>query len=473
MPDDDFSEDFSQAKAPEDIAYTVPQEDIRREGDFYVESISLVAYNGKAYDLTMQRVRLSIYSDIFSHVMSGTIELQDSVDLPQLLPIIGEETLNIIFTRPSESGRGLLRERFKESFRVYKMTDRRKVNNKDNVLAYTLHFVKSEMIKGLRQKVSRSFSEMLISDMVQIIYDEYIKIKKPIFIEPTMFLHNLVVPNWTPMQAIALLSARAVSENGAMSSYVFYEDDEKYNFTTLTHLMSQPASQKYIHQIGNILDSQNNDRLIEQDVRRIESYNFSGNFDVINNLSQGMYANRLLTIDPLRQHFETIDFDVNEEFDEMPHLEKHKSWTDSLDALASPEAYFQMAITTKDHDTIPHIVTKEPGILPNRVENWMQLRRSLLQQLHDTRIICEASGDPRRRAGQVVEFAVPNSYGQYNADHQPNPPFERYLAGRYLITAFKHRIDGNKYYNEFELVKDSLLSKIKHVDPIKDSYWTF
>ena len=44
----------------------------------------------------------------------------------------------------------------------------------------------------------------------------------------------------------------------------------------------------------------------------VDSYQFSSNFDVLQNLTKGMYSNRLLTHDLVRMKYDTLDFNIHD-----------------------------------------------------------------------------------------------------------------------------------------------------------------
>lgn len=455
----------------------VPRVDIRKEGDFYIDKVELITYNGKSYFLELLNIELSIHEDIFNHTMSGVMALQDSSDLTQLLPLIGEETLKISFTRPSEKGRGLLDEYFTMEFRVYKVDHRRPQGDKFNIQNYALHFVSPERIKDMKAKVWKTYVDMPYSAMVEKIYNEYLKINKPIEIEPTRFDFKFAASGLSPLQIITILCGRSISDEGNGSSYVFFEDMDKFRFVSIGKLMKEEADIEYISRMSNVLEDQgdikNRDRTIEEDVRNIENYAFSSSFDVLGRLQGGMYAQQLLAIDDLRQIWEKHDWDHKKEFANMPHLDVADICTDGLDALGSPPAVFRMALTTKDHDKVPHIVAREPGIKPNHIEEYLLIRQAQMQQTLGNKLRVNVSGDPRRRVGKTIKFLMPNHYGAVDEFHKPDPPYDRYLSGKYLVTSLKHRIESSKYYNEFEFMKDTFMQDIEHVDIIRHQDWTW
>ncbi len=467
-----MAEHFEQSTDLPVINDNIPKVDIRREGDFYISKIELISHDGKVYGLELLRLEASIFEDIFSNVMSGEMHFQDSSDLTQFLPLIGEEKIKFTFTRPDESGRGLLDDFFSREFRVYKLENRRPETERFNIQNYTLHFVSAEKIKDSKQKVWKTFKAMPYHEMVEKIYNEFLKIDKPIVVEPTMYDFDFAASGMSPFQIISLLASKSISAEGNGSAYVLYEDMDKFNFVSIGKLLKQASTSKYVSQMSNVLKDQGSvkqrDRNIESDIYRVENYSFSGAFDILGRLQNGMYSQRLWTVDTLRQIWDDkIEYHHKAEFKKQPHLHKDDICTDKLDALNAPNSVLRLVETTKDHDKVPHIVAREPGIKPNHIEEFLLIRAAQLEQTLGNRMHVNVSGDPRRRAGQVVEFKVPNHYGALDKYHLPDPPHDRYMSGKHLITALKHRIQADRYYNEFEFLKDSLAQTIEGVDIIE------
>ncbi len=449
---------------------TTPRQDIRREGDFYIEYVKLIAFNGVEYKLELLNLEFSIYEDLFSHTMSGHISFQDSSDLPQLLPLIGQELVKFRFTRPAESGRGLLDEYYEMEFRVYKMDSRRPETQKFNIQNYTLHLVSKELITDLKKKIWRTYVDMPYAAMVEKIFNEFLESGKSLEFEPTMYDFKYAASGLSPFQTISILASRSISSEGNGCFYTFYEDMDKFNFVTVGKLMKQAPEARYLSQMANVLEDQGSvkqrDRTIDEDMRRVENYLFTGSFDVVEKLQNGMYAQQLIAVDTLRKIWKKYDWDYKAEFEGLPHLDVADIHTADLDALGSPPTVMRLMETTKDHDTVPWIAAREPGIKPNHIEEYVLKRASQLQQTLVNKLHVNVSGDPRRRVGKVIEFMLPNHYGTIDQFHRPDPPQDRYLAGKYLIVGLKHRLEASKYYCEMEIVKDSFAQEIEAVDAI-------
>ena len=468
------------------ITYPTPYipdpESIRIPSDFTIEAVKLYPWNGATpIDLTNVRGTINIFEDIFNNFLTGNITVADAWDLPMLYPLIGEEFLEISFKRPGTKNQGTSNaaespdyrygfeeqirylvetESFVMKFRVIKMTDRKLV--RDRAQSYTLHFTSEEFISNKKNKFRKSYIDTLYSDMVKDVYDTFLNKGKPIVIESTMYEQDFVFSNWTPSQCVNIVAARSIANGRSGSNYVFFETVAGFNFVSLEKLFEAKEKETLLYQPANIMITPPN-RPIDEEVRNIYEFDYVDYFDVVSNLQHGMYAAKLLTVDPIRRIYEEYDFDYAKEFDRFKHLEKNKVCTDGLDAMGEPYmARFDLLMTNKDHDKVDWIVSREPGIKPTQLEFYVLQRQSQMQQLNNVRIAVTVPGNTERHAGDVIAFALPNAMGSPIMWDEP----EKYLSGRYLISAIRHRIEANGYHQDIELVKDSFLSKIEYIDPI-------
>jgi hypothetical protein len=274
------------------------------------------------------------------------------------VPIIGEETIHIqVKTKGVERQRNstALPGPFEGSqneglmnlkFRVVKILDIMKLN--EGIITYKLSFVSEEAILNLKQKVRKSALDPVsleprkISDVVRSLYRQFFQRgrqgkAKRIFIEPTMNLTDLIIPNQTPFKAFNFLASRAVSagKQAVGSSFVFYESIRGFFFISMETLMSgggmgystvagapgsptelvytapeEPIKEVYVVQPKRMGSKKDETTNIAIEMTAVDAYSFSSNFDVLENLSTGMYANRLLTHDLVRMKYDTLDFNL-------------------------------------------------------------------------------------------------------------------------------------------------------------------
>ena len=453
------------------------QSGIRIAGDFKLNSVQLRPYNGALpLDLTNVREEINIYEDIYSNFITGDIGIWDTWDLTQLFPLIGEETLILSFNRPGTKPQGnsvggglaaAAMETVKETedytmeFRVVKLTERTLL--KDKKQFYRLHFCSPELIVNKKQKIRKAYKKKLYSDIVADIYATFLNRGKPIEIEATQFEQDYCVTCQTPAQALNIIACRSIAAGRMGSNYIFFQTFDGFRFTTIEKLFEQEVKEVILYQHHNIYASQAN-RKIDQDVRNVNDYEFADYFDVLENINAGLYASKLLTYDLVRKRYFEYDFDYNAMFDKVAHLAENKICTAGLDALGAPFLdRFSFVATNKEHDVIPWIADREPNIMPTHIEEYLQIRHSQMKQIDNHKITLTMPGNSVRRAGDLLDFALPNVMSDvpFHAAER-----ERYLSGKYLITAIRHRIEINGYFNDIEMVKDSFVDAITYDDPI-------
>tara|TARA_B100000029_G_scaffold173182_1_gene169692 strand:- start:2325 stop:4082 length:1758 start_codon:yes stop_codon:yes gene_type:complete len=513
-------------------------------GDFELQKLTLTSPNRKGYvDLKAAWSDLNIYEDLFANYLTGNIQVVDGVGLMESVPIIGEETIHI-----QVKTKGIVRQRTEEvssgpfegsqnegiinlKFRIVKVSDIMKIN--EGIMTYKLSFVSEEAILNLKQKVRKSsldpssLEPRKISDVVKSLYTQFFKrgrsTAKKIFIEPTKNITDLIIPNQSPFKAFNFLASRAVSQgkHAIGSNFVFYESVRGFFFISMETLMTgggtgyntpeaangeeasnefvytipkEPVKETYVVQPKRLNSQKNELSNIAVEMTAVDQYTFSSNFDVLENLSRGMYANRLLTHDLVRMKYDTLDFNlqkpagtqtiIDEETgstqviemltqaadkknfeDTFTHLGTGKLATEKQDALGSPESVISFYPTNFAHDVrfkedlgsqgVKGGVKSNLNIIPNRVEQWMQSRLVQTQQATNIKLNIRAPGLSTRTVGDLIEFKLPTTYLE-DRDGATQSQHHTYLSGYYLITKLRHHFNKEKYEIEFEAIKDSL-----------------
>ena len=520
-------------------------------GDFELQTLTLTTPNRKGHiNLKAAWSDLNIFEDMFANCLTGNIRIVDGIGLMESVPIIGEETINIkiktagLKKQREENVTGPFAGSQNEGlidlkFRVTKLSDIIRIN--EGTITYKLALVSEEYILNLKQKVKKSsldptsLEPRKVSDVVRSLYRQFFekgRISKKIFIEPTKNPTDLIIPNYTPFRAFNFLAGRAVSagKHAVGSSFVFYETIKGYFFISLETLMAgggtgytaeaenaspeeliytvpeNPVKETYVVQPKRLRAKGDNAKNVAIEMTAVDSYQFSSNFDVIENLQKGMYTNTLLTHDLVRMTYDRLQFDmydVNElgtevitaipggpdvmeikEFvkaakdartisDTFTHLEKGKLCTPNQDALrkqpAKEEALLCFYPTNLNHDVVfgedlgaeavSGGIKSSLNIVPNRVEQWMQSRIVQNQQINNIKLNIRAPGFSTRTVGDLIEFNLPTQFTD-ERDGSISSPSHKYLSGYYLITKLRHHFTAEKYEIEFEAIKDSLSKSV-------------
>ena len=500
----------------------------------------------------------NIYEDMFANCLTANIQITDSIGLMESLPIIGEETIRI-----KVQTAGIKKQRKVDAtgpfagseneglidlkFRVIKISNIVKLN--EGTYTYKLSMVSEEYILNQKKKVKKSSLDPVtleprkISDVVQSLYRQFFekgrptKKRKKIFIEPTKNPTNLIIPNYTPFRAFNFLASRAVSagKHAVGSSFVFYETIRGFFFISIETLMAggglgytaelsedqkmaapgaplptelvytqpeAPDKEVYVVQPKRLNKNTDQPSNVGIELVAVDTYQFSSNFDVLENLEKGMYTNTLLTHDLVRMKYEKLEFDMYDEqgaeaildeetgateikdwgkvardanrfTDTFTHLQAQKLCTPNQDALRNKpkeeEALLCFYPSNFGHDVVFSEDLGSQGvtgrgksslnIIPNRVEQWLQSRLVQNQQMNNIKLNIRAPGLSTRTVGDLIEFRLPT---QYVEEQQKIAPDEKhsYLSGFYLITKLRHHLTREKYEIEFEAIKDSLVKTL-------------
>ena len=518
-------------------------------GDFELQTLTLTTPNRKGeINLKAGWSDLNIYEDMFANCLTGNIQIIDGIGLMESVPIIGEETINIKIRTA-----GLKREREEDvtgpfagsqsegiielKLRVIKLSDIIKLNEGTNT--YKLSLVSEEYILNLKQKVKKtsldpvSLEPRRVSAVVRSLYRQFFergRVSKKIFIEPTKNPTDLIIPNYTPFRAFNFLAGRAVSagKHAVGSSFVFYENIKGFFFVSLETLMAgggtgysaeaetaspeelvytppeSPVKETYVVQPKRLRAKGDNAKNVAIEMTAVDSYQFSSNFDVLENLKKGMYTNTLLTHDLVRMTYDKLQFDYFSEddqgsevildestggteikeyakaskdaktfYDTFTHLEKGGLCTPNQTALrkntSKEEAVLCFYPTNFGHDVVFKVdlgaqsvrgsKKSSLNIVPNRVEQWMQSRIVQSQQINNIKLNIRAPGLSTRTVGDLIEFKMPTQFLE-DRDGITQSQHHKYLSGYYLITKLRHHFDREKYEIEFEAIKDSLKSSV-------------
>ena len=147
----------------------------------------------KTIDITLQMLALTIYEDIFSPTLYGTITISDSVGLMNgvkgsgnvYFPIVGEEFLAVNYEVAGKPDVTL-------GFQVYKIEG---IENEPNFKnrKYQLHFASVEHFTDATTLVQKSYKSAL-NDVANDIFTSYLKTNKKLDIQPTRGQQNIIIP---------------------------------------------------------------------------------------------------------------------------------------------------------------------------------------------------------------------------------------------------------------------------------------
>ena len=446
------------------------EQSVQKAGSVIIEELNLISAASKIVELKEFLVELNLYEDIFSNTLYGDIVLSDSRNLIDMLPIVGEEYLNVHFYTPT-----LLEEKqvIRKTFRVYRISKRQVVRD-NNTQVFVIHFASKEMFADILLPVFRSF-EGKISDLAFDIFEKYLKEPRNYVLEndnlnlagPTTNLFvtetsnqvKFVSPGWTPLKIINWLASKALPKNTKAASFLFFETNANFYFTSLEEIFktaheTQNFVGTYSYAASNIKEK--NETNLQREYFLINDIEMVESTDHVRNYNSGYLANRLLTLDVFNKKYELIDFDYVEEYKNFYH-------TSGTGEESSP-------LFTNDGPRNPATNISFYPVNPRLFENSQQdyykdnvnekikdiygSRKSSLLGLNNAKLNITVPGRSDIEVGRMLYLNFP-ALGPVSEEDKTRDTKDQLYSGYYLITAIHHRVTLQEHVMIMEIVKDS------------------
>lgn len=302
-------------------------------------------------ELTKTISSWGITESMNSPFISGFAVINESDNLLEDVPLIGEEEIELTYT-------DFYGESATQRFFLYAIEDiGPATSTNDRMMKYTVRFTSITKLQGDQRSIRKSYNNTKISDIAEDIYETFIKTEnplydKPIEIEETDEEQSLVIPNLRADAAMQFLSRRAYSSKNKTSLYRFFETREKYYFCTPEYLV-----EKY----GDI-DAQNDDEInplyfiyntVEDNTgtgqkiaqQSVNDFKYGTKVDTFRDMKEGMYRRTITELDPTTRTRIQRDYDYStevgdKEFPSKVKLTHSQTFLDKyMAASTQPESY--------------------------------------------------------------------------------------------------------------------------------------
>jgi hypothetical protein len=443
---------------------------VKYNSDYNLIALNFLGGNFPTVDLQPLMLELSYFEDIFSNVVSGQVVINDALGMIENLEIHGNEYVRMAFAK--DNSKFII----DKIFRVYKISSRTKTSSPNDEV-YVIHFCSDELIVSTQYKISKSYKNQSVSQIVNDILKTKLKVSEDKYnlknIETTKGQYSFIVPNFSPFEAINWLSmyARSSSSYAVGSDMIFYENKEGFNFKSLQSLFKQNSYFSYEYRPKNMtLNNHQNES--NKQIFNVIGYEIINSFNSLENISRGTYANRVLTIDPLLRRYAFVDFNYQGYSNNAEKLNNYgvvnnlkNRFGDTL--YETPEACYKLSITNKGQSEIPYIKGKPDSVSKDVfAETFLSQRKTQLSLANYTKIKLSIAGDPNITVGKTVDFDL---YSISPASKNDPKPLDKFYSGKYLVTAIRHLIKTGEYITILEIAKDSVpnqYSPINNSSPI-------
>jgi len=410
--------------------------------------LDLTSAGGKVVDLTRVVVETSIFEDLLSNGMSGFLLLRESYNLPETVPIIGEETLRVSFTTYIKNK--TKKTVFDKTFRVTKI-ENYVFDQQNNIASYILHFVSEMFYQNQHTRLNRAFGSekhpQLSSDIVSNVCKNMFGLSaKQMIIEPTKFDRNVICSNWTPFQLFNHLAESDIADNSSLefkeSTMVFFEDRDGANFLSWSSIIEGKHLPPTIKSLNFNQTTTNSTSKKEVSADQVYDFKIEQVTDELENIMSGAYSNRFIYHDVINKTVETVNFNYSDQFNNISHVDgKAKSFDLRIKQKNTPAD--STSLLPKEYHFANDLKTSYP---------WRQIHKSRISRLKNFRITVTVTGESSHRIGSVISCDIPSTRKKGNGEH------DKYIqmSGNYVISKIRHVISSTvKYQQVLELTKGS------------------
>jgi len=420
---------------------------IKSQLDYSLTNLTLLT-SVTTFDLKNTMQEISYNEDIFNNVLSGYVMIVEASGFIETLAVNGTEFLRLTFSKFGDRS-----NQIDKLFRVYKL-GKRKLEGTMYKESYVLYFCSEELLLSEQYKISKRYKDQLISDNVNDILNNYLKIpsNKKGTIETTYGKYNFIIPTLKPFDAINWMTnyARPNPQNPG-ADMLFYEDKNGFQYRSLQSLMKQTSYYTYTYKPKNI-----NSKDLNSDVHNVLTYEFLDTFDTLNGITSGTFANQLISINPLTRSKKVTNFSYDVYQKSAKNLNPYSIIDDSTnrngDTLSqTSQAMLKLIFSNFDSGTNSY-VAGVPGAAGNDIyaETFIPNRTAQLGLANYTRLRISVPGDCNLTVGRVLTFNLTSR------NTKNNGALDKYYSGNYFITGVRHIIDLTRFRTILEITKESV-----------------
>lgn len=410
-------------------------------GDIKILKIELLnPQTGAKVDIRGQIAYLAIFEDIEEPSMMLEAMINDSVNLAQDFPIIGEEIINITYVTPARENPTRL------SFNVFSIEG----TNVSPTSRSSMYFIKAVSpihlfnAFGVIEKTYNTIISEMVEDILKTAAGNTEKKNLRTFVEKTKGMVPVLIPSLAPFEAVDFLRQKAVSaEFPSGGAFVFFENQYGIQFRSIEGLLKDGKtsidSKKFTYYPGTGLDKSRQNYAF----RNLLNYVHLNKFDTIDKIQSGSLSTEVESFDLLTKDVQLETYKLSESarlFTSTENKSKLPNSNQFINRLekSSPSRVIMTKDTSKGNDFI---------------DATIGLKSIYANFLNQNGLRALVYGDNYLSVGDVVEIKLPETSGTTEKKTS-----DRLNSGNYLITKLRHQItieEGNKpkHYCSFDCVR--------------------
>jgi hypothetical protein len=380
-----------------------------RPGDVDVTRLQLAGRS--AVDLVHSAAELSVYEDVLRPVVVAEVVLRDDKSLSALLPLVGEETLQVEFATPNGA------TPVSYQLRVISLTAA-SASTSLRDQGYRLTAVSPELVVDRSVRVQKSYNGQLDAVVLDLLRT-YLRTETGLYVERTRGVVPHIVQNERPLAAIDRVRRRANSSAYASSSYLFFQNRVGFYFCTVEDLCARGRAA-----IGDkyFTHDQNAQTSIENlTYRGVIGFRQPRRFRTDTRIGAGFYGSRVRPFDYADLSYSPLAVSVDQGQFQLPGTSQGR-----LDTQEHRDAY--RGTTGRDLD-----VALDSNRPPTFAADGAAERVSLAAAMDENQVGMHVLGDSELKAGDVVHLSAVDKVATTGDRGQ-----DQTLSGEYLVSRIRH-----------------------------------
>lgn len=363
------------------------QERRNEPGIVDIDSCLLISPKSGSIDITALVTEISIYEDIMSPFLSGTLTIVDATGLSEVLPLIGEELVYIQVKTPGyDDQREFVRAGM---FALYKMESRENLGLK--MAGYKLCFTSVEAVTDVNTRLSMTYRGKISENVEKILTGSPgLGTGKKAVVEPTINNEIHTSNFWTPTQNIYYLSGRAL--NGLNNpSYVFFENNEGFVFASIDTLSALPTIQQFVRDSKTRGPEGGQD--LEEEYRKVLDMSVPVMYDYFDRVQEGYYGSSVYQYDLVTKRLNYTNLVA---FDMLKKIKLNDAPAASDQLQFMPKAAMSLSVIHRDlYNNSPYLPVDHTA-----------RRLALLKQISTMTINIRVFGRLDYSVGKTVDFTA-------------------------------------------------------------------
>lgn len=387
---------------------------------------------------------INLFDSLLNPCMSGNIIIRDAIGLSNEFLFDGTEILKLKIGKTDDA------IVIQKSFRLYKQTNRKPVNQNSEV--YTLHFVSEEFLLSIQQKVSRFFETTYAEAALRILVD-YLKITSMGEFHATKGVKNILIPNLNPISALNWICQRSIGEDN-VPGFMFFENISGYNFANISTLLEAEQVTRINFNPKN-LDFTRTNSVTE--FLGARSFEVIQQYDTIQNINSGVHSGTFIGFDSTTRTILERPFSFNDHYS----LYKSSNPSPTIGAINNQLGSSLTQFKSKQVFHTFNYFSRESNFIKENdsesiskefdTENYVFQREAIFANLMNQRVKLVLPGNFGLSSGLNVYLDIPK-YG-FKSREEDNR--DKTVYGKYLIVGTRHIIGYEKHETIIEAVTDS------------------